>query len=87
METSTIVAHLISAVVYCIPVGTLIWRAAILSAKVNENTRDIDDLKKLVGDQNKSILEQLTQMNSTMQALKIDVEILKQYRKQEVESK
>ena len=88
METTpAFVASLISAIVYCIPVALLIWKAAKLDSRVTENTKDIDDLKKLVGEQNKSIIEQLQNMNNTMQSLKIDVEVIKQYRRKEVEGK
>ena len=36
---------IIEAVIFLIPIGTLVWRMAILSANVEQNRKDIKEIK------------------------------------------
>ena len=74
MEQAGIV---IAGVIYLIPVAALIWKAATLSSKVNQNEKDIKEVKQLQAENNKAVLDALKQLNETMEKVRLDVEILK----------
>ena len=57
-----------------------------MSAQIKTNTRDIEDLKVLVKEQNQSILDSLERINTTMLSIQADVTVLKAYRKIEIEA-
>lgn len=73
----------IKDVIYLLPVAGLIWKAAMMSSKIKQNEKEIEEIKGDVKDQNKNILEALDRINTTMLSIKCDVEILKAYRKTE----
>lgn len=74
MEQAGIV---IAGIIYLIPVAALIWKAATLSSKVLQNEKDIAAVKQQVSTQSERIISSLEELNKTMQAIKLDVEILK----------
>lgn len=75
----------IKDIVYLLPVAGLIWKAAMMSSKIKQNEKDIEEIKNDVKDQNKNILEALDRINTTMLSIQNDVTILKTYRKIEVD--
>ena len=75
----------IKDVIYLLPVAALIWKASQLSAKIKQNEKDIEILKGDLKDQNKQIIESLNNINATMAEIKTEVEVIKAYRKLEVE--
>lgn len=74
MEQAGIV---IAGIIYLIPVAALIWKAATLSSKVNQNEKDIKEVKQLQAENNKAVLDALNKLNDTMEKVRLDVEILK----------
>lgn len=76
----------IKDVIFMLPIAGLIWKAAIQSAQMKQNTKDIESIKKDSETSQQKILSALNNMNSIMQQLKLDVEIIKALRKQEVEN-
>lgn len=75
----------IKDVIYLLPIAGLIWKAAMMSSKIKQNEKDIEEIKDDVKDQNKNILEALDRINTTMLSIQNDVTILKTYRKIEVD--
>lgn len=75
----------IKDIVYLLPVAGLIWKAAMMSSKIKQNEKDIEEIKNDVKDQNRNILEALDRINTTMLSIQNDVTILKTYRKIEVD--
>lgn len=76
----------IKDVIFILPIAGLIWRAAMQSAQIKQNTKDIESVKKDSETSQQKILSALNSMNSIMQQLKLDVEVIKALRKQEVEN-
>lgn len=74
MEQAGIV---IAGIIYLIPIATLIWKAATLSSRVNQNEKDIKEVKQLQAENNKAVLDALNKLNDTMEKVRLDVEILK----------
>lgn len=79
MSQATI--DLIKDIIYLIPICTLIWKAASMSAKIKENSKDIEDLKNLAKEQNTAILASLEKMNQALSEIRTDVAVLKADRK------
>lgn len=76
----------IKDVIFLLPIAGLIWKAATQSAQIKQNTKDIESVKKDSETSQQKILSALNNMNSIMQQLKLDVEVIKALRKQEVEN-
>lgn len=76
----------IKDVIFLLPIAGLIWKAAIQTAQIKQNTKDIESIKKDSETNQQKILGALNSMNDIMQQLKLDVEIIKALRKQEVEN-
>ena len=72
-------------VIYLIPLMALVWKGASLSGKVKQNESDIKELKSGIKEQFSEILASLKSMNSIMQSLKTDIDVLKALRKNEVD--
>lgn len=73
----------IKDLLYVLPLLALVWKGASMANQIKQNTKDIEDLKSVVKEQNSNIIESLDRINNTMLSIKCDVEILKAYRKQE----
>lgn len=76
----------IKDVIFILPIAGLIWKAAMQSAQIKQNTKDIESIKKDSETNQRKILSALNNMNNIMQQLKLDVEVIKALRKQEVEN-
>lgn len=74
MEQAGIV---IAGIIYLLPIIGVIWKAATLSSRVNQNEKDIKEVKQLQAENNKAVLDALKQLNDTMEKVRLDVEILK----------
>ena len=82
---ATVIYGVIETILFLIPLGTLIWKAATLANRVSKNEEDIKEMKTLVEKQNEAILEALKQLNSSIQDIRTEVEVIKALRKEEVE--
>lgn len=67
----------IAGILYLLPLGALVWKAATLSSRVTQNEKDIKEVKSLQAENNKAVLDALKQLNETMEKVRLDVEILK----------
>lgn len=67
----------IAGILYLLPLGALVWKAATLSSRVTQNEKDIKEVKSLQAENNKAVLDALKQLNDTMEKVRLDVEILK----------
>lgn len=72
-------------VLYLIPVGGLIWKAATQNAQIKSNAEDIKSIRTLVEKQNDEIIKSLNKLNESMQAVKCEVEVIKALRKKEID--
>lgn len=73
MDKASYVYMLVEAVVFLVPVGTLVWRMAKLSAKVERHEDEINDIKTSVSDK----IDTLTNLvnNLTVQVVELKTEI------------
>lgn len=73
MDKANYIYMLIEAVVFLVPVGTLVWRMAKLSAKVERHEDEINDIKTSVSDK----IDTLTNLvnNLTVQVVELKTEI------------
>lgn len=67
----------ISDLIYLIPLAAIIWKGALMAAQIKENQKDIDELKKLTGEQNRQILESLNTLNASITEIKVDLAEIK----------
>ena len=67
----------ISDLIYLIPLAAIIWKGALMAAQIKENQKDIDELKRLTGEQNKQILESLNTLNTSITEIKVDLAEIK----------
>ena len=67
----------ISDLIYLIPLAAIIWKGALMAAQIKENQKDIDELKRLTGEQNKQILESLNTLNASITEIKVDLAEIK----------
>ncbi len=81
MEQAGIV---IAGIVYILPLCALVWKAATLSSRINQNEKDIKEIKVLQAENNKAVLDALKQLNTTMEKVRLDVEILKIQKQMEI---
>lgn len=74
-------------VIYILPIATLIWRFALMSARVKQNEKDIEEMKTLSQKQNEAIIISLGKLQDTMSEIRTDVSVLKALRGRDEESK
>ena len=74
-------------VLYILPIAGLIWKAAMLSAKVKQNEKDITEMKTLSQKQNEAIIASLNKLQETMTEIRTDVSVLKALRGEEKNEK
>lgn len=70
---STYIVAVIEAVVFLIPLGTLIWKAAKLSARVEHTERRIDKLTEVVRNQDNSNTVILADIQKSLNTIKISI--------------
>jgi hypothetical protein len=70
-------------IIYVLPIATLIWRFALMSARVKQNEKDIAEMKTLSQKQNEAIIASLDKMNTVMIEIQQDVAVLKALRGEE----
>ncbi len=80
MEQAGIV---IAGIIYLLPIIGVIWKAATLSSRVNQNEKDIKKLELAQAENNKAVLDALNKLNETMEKVKLDIEIIKIQRQME----
>ena len=74
-------------VVYLLPIAGIIWKGALMSAKIKENAKEIEECKTVIQKQNDAIIESLNRLTNTMNDIKTDVSVLKALRDNELGSK
>jgi hypothetical protein len=74
-------------IIYILPIATLIWRFALMSARVKQNEKDIAEMKTLSQKQNEAIIASLNKLQDTMSEIRTDVSVLKALRGKDEESK
>lgn len=75
----------ISDLIYLIPLAAIIWKGALMAAQIKENQKDIDELKRLTGEQNRQILESLNTLNASITEIKVDLAEIKAKREKKDE--
>jgi hypothetical protein len=70
-------------IIYILPIATLIWRFALMSARVKQNEKDIAEMKTLSQKQNEAIIASLNKLQDTMSEIRTDVSVLKALRGEE----
>ena len=71
-------------VVYLLPIAGIIWKGALMSAKIKENAKEIEECKTVIQKQNDAIIESLNRLTNTMNDIKTDVSVLKALRDNEI---
>jgi hypothetical protein len=80
----TLLYGIIETVIFLIPLGALIWKAASLASRVSKTETDIKDMKTIVEKQNEAILATLKDLNTTVQELKVEVAVIKAMKHEEI---
>lgn len=76
----------IKDIIYLLPIAGLIWKAATLSSKVKQNEIDIQRLRENSTTNTAEILKKLDTISEKLNAVQIDIALLKDFKeKQEVE--
>lgn len=75
----------IKDLLYVLPLLALVWKGASMANQIKQNTKDIEDLKAQIKDQNKNVIDALDRLNTTMLSIQADVTVLKTYRKIEID--
>lgn len=75
----------ISDLIYLIPLAAIIWKGALMAAQIKENQKDVDELKRLTGEQNRQILESLNTLNASITEIKVDLAEIKAKREKKDE--
>lgn len=70
---NTYIIAVIEAVIFLIPLGTLIWKAAKLSARVEHSERRIDKLTEVVRNQDNSNTAILADIQKSLNTIKISI--------------
>lgn len=74
-------------VIYLLPIAGIIWKGALMSAKIKENAKEIEECKTVIQKQNDAIIESLNRLTNTMNDIKTDVSVMKALRDQELANK
>ena len=81
-------------VIFLLPIAGIIWKGALMSAKIKENTKEIAECKSIIQKQNDVIQRQndaiMTSLNAMTQAIndiRTDVSVLKALRDNEIATK
>lgn len=82
--TPVILFGIIETVVFLIPLGALIWKAATLANRVTKNEEDIKKMGTVVEKQNDAILQALDKLNESIREIRTEVEVIKALRREEV---
>ena len=77
----------IKDVIYVLPIATLIWRFALMSARIKANEEKIKEIRTITDRQNEAILASLDKLNTVMIEIQQDVAVLKALRKDENNAK
>ena len=80
-------------VIFLLPIAGIIWKGALMSAKIKENTKEIAECKSIIQRQNDVIQKQndtimttLNVMTTAINDIRTDVSILKALRDNELAS-
>ena len=88
ITSMTLLYGIIETVIFMIPLGALIWKAATLASRVNKAESEIKEMKtdieKKVEKQNDTILKTLDKLTVALQELKVEVAVIKAMRCEEV---
>ena len=78
-------------VIFLLPIAGIIWKGALMSAKIKENAKEIEECKKdiqrqndIIQKQNETIMNTLTTMTAAINDIRTDVSILKALRDNEL---
>jgi len=74
-------------VVYLLPIAGLIWKGALMSAKIKENAKEIAECKTVIQKQNDAIIASLNKLTDTMNDIRTDVSVLKALRDNSTKSR
>lgn len=84
----TLLYGIIETVIFLIPLGALIWKAATLASRVSKTETDIKEMKtdieKKVEKQNDTILKTLDQLTVAVQELKVEVAVIKAMKREDI---
>lgn len=78
MDKANYVFMLIEAIVFFIPVGTLIWRMAKLSAKVERHDNEIKEIKTSVSDKIDTLTSSVNNLTVQVVELKTEIRVQKE---------
>jgi hypothetical protein len=81
-------------VIFLLPIAGIIWKGALMSAKIKENTKEIAECKSIIQKQNDviqrqndTIMNTLNAMTNAINDIRTDVSVMKALRDQEMATK
>ena len=81
-------------VIYLLPIAGIIWKGALMSAKIKENAKEIKECKDIIQKQNDVIQKQndtimnvLNNLTNSINDIRTDVSVMKALRDQDLASK
>lgn len=81
-------------VIFLLPIAGIIWKGALMSAKIKENAKEIEECKGIIQKQsdvitkqNETIMNTLSIMTNAINDIRTDVSVLKALRDNELNTK
>ena len=78
-------------IIFLLPIAGIIWKGALMSAKIKENAKEIKECKDIISKQNEVIQKQndtimnvLNNMTNAINDIRTDVSVLKALRDNEI---
>ena len=78
-------------IIFLLPIAGIVWKGALMSAKIKENAKEIEECKKniqkqndIIQKQNDTIMNTLNAMTNAINDIRTDVSILKALRDNEL---
>lgn len=78
MDKANYIFMLVEAIVFFIPIGTLIWRMAKLSAKVERHDNEIKEIKTSVSDKIDTLTSSVNNLTVQVVELKTEIRVSKE---------
>ena len=78
MDKANYIFMLVEAIIFFIPVGTLIWRMAKLSAKVERHDKEIGELRTSLADKVEALTTSVNNLTIQFVELKTEIRVQKE---------
>lgn len=73
MTNNTMIVALIEAIVFLLPILTLVWKASKLSSRTEVHDMDLKELKRQMESRDKDYIAMFSEIKASLATLQIDV--------------